>query len=150
MCIRSLIDIERLSRKIDKKNIKNLSNLNVVKSASCVSFDSTNSENLKFFFPSKNLYFKYLINKTKRLQLIDMKYMSTSSWTLKKRIKFGFRILQFTKNPIDWLRVILLNFLNPESFVNYQNNQIIYNPFIILKLRFKRLLLKIRINLNQK
>ena len=150
MSIRSLIDIERLSRKIDKKNIKNLSKLNVVKSASCLSFDSTNSENLKFFYPASNLYFKYLIQKTKRLQLTEIKYMSTSSWTLKNRIKVGFRILQFTKNPIDWLRVILLNILSPESFVNYQNNQIIYNPLIILKLRFKRLLQKIKLNINHK
>ena len=144
MSIRSLIDIERLSRKIDKKNIKKLSKLNVVRSASCVSFDCTNSENLKFFYPKKNSYFKYLINKTKRFQLIEMKYMSTSSWTLKNRIKVGFRILQFTKNPIDWLRVILLNFLNPESFVNYEKNQIIYNPLKILELRFKRLFEKFK------
>ena len=144
MSIRSLLDIERLSRKIEEKRIKKLSKLTVVRHASCLSFDCTNSETLKYFFNSKNSYFDYLINKTKILQLSEWRYISTKAWTLKNRIKVGFRILQFTKNPVDWLRVILLNFLNPESFVNYEKNQIIYNPLKILDLRFKRLLQKIR------
>jgi len=144
--IRSLLDIERLSRKINKKRINKLSKFNVVRNACCVSFDCTNSDNLKFFFNSRNPYFKYLINKTKLLQLGKWKYHSKSPWTFKKRIIVGFRILQFTKNPIDWLRVILINFLNSTSFINYENNKIIYNPIKILNLRFKRLIEKIRIN----
>ena len=144
--IRSLLDIERLSRKLDKKSIKKLSKINVVRNASCLSFDCTNSETLKYFFNSKKPYFNYLIKNSKISQLSELKYMTTSAWTLKNRIKNGFRILQFTNNLFDWLRIILLNFFNPESFVNHEKNQIIYNPLKILILRFKRLLEKIRIN----
>ena len=144
--IRSLVDIERLSRKLDKKRINKLSKFKVVRNACCVSFDCTNSERLKSFYESKDSYFNNLINKSKKLQLRKSKYMLTSEWTFKNRIRVGFRILQFTNNPIDWLRVIFFNFLNQEDFVNYAKNQIIYNPLIIFKLRFKRLLEKIRVN----
>ena len=150
MSIRSLLDIERLSRKIDKKKIHKLSRLNVVRNASCVSFDCTKGDSLKFFYNSRNTYFQYLINKSRILQLSEWKYMSTSVWSVNKRIRVGFRILQFTKNPVDWLRVLSLNFLKPESFFNYEKNQIIYNPFKILALRFKKLLEKIRESLIHK
>ena len=140
MSIRSLLDIERLSRKINKKRIIKLSKFSAVRNASCLSFDCTNSKKLKFFYNSKNLYFQYLIKKTKKLQLREWKYMSKGHWHIRNRIKVGFRILQFTKNPVDWLRVILFNFLNQESFFNYKKNQIIYNPIIIFKLRVKKLL----------
>ena len=77
---------------------------------------------------------------------MEWNYMRTSAWSFQNRIRVGFRILQFTNNPIDWLRVILFNFVNPEDFFNYEKNQIIYNPLEILKNRFKRLLEKIGIN----
>jgi len=140
MSIRSLLDIERLSRKIDKKSIKKLSKFKVVRYASCLAFDCTNSDNLKYFFNSRNSYFHYLIKKTKILQLREWKYMSTSRWNLKNRIKNGFRILKFTKNPLDWLRIILFNCLNQESFIDHQKNQIISNPVKIIEFRFKKLL----------
>ena len=140
MSIRSLLDIERLSRKIDKKRIHKLSRFNVVRNASCLSFDCTNSDTLKFFYNSRNSYFQHLIKKTRILQLSEWRYMKTSAWTFKNRIKSGFRILQFTNNPVDWFRVILFNFLTHESFLNYEKNQIIYNPLEILKFRLKKLL----------
>ncbi len=148
MLIRNLIDIDRLAR-INHLKKNKLGNINrQISMSSLITYDLSQGEYLIKYIQCGRFSRFYCRRISSYFLIINPKQLSKDGWSPLSRVLDIFHRLFLTNKPEDWLKIILVNIITPESIVNpksrdlYPFYKIIYNRLFSLKEAFRIYFLK--------
>ncbi len=141
MCLRNLLDIDLLSKKLTQKDIFLLKKIKIVEISSRIAFELTGNKRLLELFDQDKEFKQYL-----RISLIHQKLswrsLGIGGWTIKNRIKYLLGKLMISDNFKDRLSFILILIFNPNDIydVNQKKKR---NLILFFKYRLYKLLNRI-------
>mgnify|MGYP001176207691 CR=1 FL=1 len=143
MCIRSLIDIERLSRDFTTEKINRLREIKIIKWSTYIAYNSTKSNHLSKFqkkrFSEQERILKEAINQ----QLVVSRFITNSNWSPKNSLKNILRSFKLRSDPLDFIAYFLYLLISPKDIYDSQSG-FTRNPLNIIFYRIKRYLNKLR------
>tara|TARA_B100000242_G_scaffold16732_3_gene10289 strand:+ start:225 stop:1409 length:1185 start_codon:yes stop_codon:yes gene_type:complete len=124
MSIRNLLDIDRLARLIDEKDIIIENKSRTLSMSALVTYDLSKGEYLKKYQTSGVLSRIYCNSVSSYFIKIESKSLSDKGWTPLSRLFDILHRLLLTNNAEDWLKIILSNLVTPQSIVNSKTRNI--------------------------
>ena len=128
MLIRNILDIDRLARIIDRDNLILETKSRQISMSTLVTFYFSNG---KYLLPyhQKNYFYKYYVGKTYfYFMRIEPKLLSANGWTPISRLMNVFHRSILTRNFLDIIKIVVVNFINPESIIDAKTRKM--NPIL--------------------
>lgn len=139
MCMRPLIDINRLSNLIDINNNKLFKANKIVKRSCAITYEITKNKNLRILsninYKQKRIDHEY----SKLFQSLEWRSLGKGNWSIFYRLKRFKRFLQLGNNLNDWLTLVFEIILPARDIVNIRTgkNRNIFKIILIRIFKFR-------------
>lgn len=118
MCLRNLVDLDRLARQLNPNDCRQLSRLRVVAWSAAVTYATTVGVQLRPLFEPASLGCRRALWRAQRSQALAWRCQGPGPWTPQRWLETVWRMLILSGNPIDWLRTVLYFTFRPSAFTN--------------------------------
>jgi len=143
MCLRNLIDVERLSRMHGEESLLDLGRQRLVRKTCLIAYDLTSSPSLKIIAAQVDHRKAIPVLATAREhQLLPWRSFGPRGWTIKSRAKFSLNLLGLSYHFSHFSAVILGDIMPPAMLINSQTGQR-RSPIELFKFRFSKMVAQI-------
>ena len=118
MCLRNLIDIERLGRQLGSSALINMGRDATVCWSSAVTHRVVEADDLCLLFEANRRGTRKALQRASQAQLWPWRCEGMGPWTPGRWLSAVWRLLAFSRSPQDWLRTLCYYILLPAAFVD--------------------------------
>ena len=118
MCLRNLIDIERLGRQLGSSALINMGRDATVCWSSAVTHRVVEADDLCLLFEANRRGTRKALQRASQAQLWPWRCEGMGPWTPGRWLSTVWRLLAFSRSPQDWLRTLCYYILLPAAFVD--------------------------------
>jgi len=118
MCLRNLIDIERLGRQLGSSALINMGRDVTVCWSSAVTHRVVEADDLCILFKANRRGTRKALQRASQAQLWPWRCEGMGPWTPGRWLSTVWRLLAFSRSPQDWLRTLCYYILLPAAFVD--------------------------------
>lgn len=146
MCLRNLVDVERLSRSFDSNPIPpNVHRLRGLLKTCVVAADLTKAPKLELIASRANPFQVHkVLQVAKAAQQRGWRSLGEGEWTVSNRIRYSLHDLNLSHHPAHWSSMAMQHLVPPSALLNAQDGQSM-SAWGVLKNRIKKLIWRLRV-----
>ncbi len=119
LCLRNLVDIERLSRPLSTAQQLQLRRHKLVRWSSAVAYAATEAPQLRPLADSLSPATRArLVRQAQIHQLRPWRSLGPGGWTINSRLRWAAHILSLSHQPADWFPQLVRNLVTPKELVD--------------------------------
>ena len=144
MCIRNLVDVERLTQRLNPQDLDGLRKKRLVRKTSAVANDCGTNLALqpKIGAPTIGTYTRSVCL-AREAQMLPWRSLGPGEWTVRNRIKYSLRLLNLSRHPEHLASMLMQHLMPPESLISQDTGEALSFDVIIL-MRVQKLVRRIR------
>ena len=144
MCIRNLVDVERLTRRLNPQDLDALRKKRLVRKTCAVAKDCGTNPILQSLIgaPTIRTYTR-LVYGAREAQLLPWRSLGPGEWTVRNRIQLLLRHLNLSRHPAHLASVLMQHLIPPESLLSQETGENLSFDVVLLR-RVQKLILRIR------
>ncbi len=124
MCLRNLVDVHRLSGRLDPNHLLAVGRKRIVRKSCAVTHSlAPISNSMVFLGEHSAARHGRALSLSREAQLLPRKSMGQGAWTLKNRIQDLLRLLNLSHHPVHISAMLMRQFVTPETLVDVQTGQ---------------------------
>lgn len=144
MCIRNLVDVERLTQRLNPQDLEALQKKRLVRKTSAVANNCVTNPILqsKLVAPPISTYTRSLCA-AREAQILPWRSLGTGEWTFRNRIKYSLRLLNLSRHPAHLASMLMQHLIPPDLLLSQETGETISIGIVILR-RVHKLIWRIR------
>ena len=123
MCLRNLVDIERLVRSTPQNNLRSLRHLRVARFSCMIAHDLSGTDVLYVLFDRTEIASKRALQQARLAQVRPRRSLDDGHWKPRHSYAVVARMLNLSIHAEDWLRTLLYYTLLPAAFSDPDTGQ---------------------------
>jgi len=144
MCIRNLVDVERLTRKLNPQDIESLQQKRLVRKTCAVASACGASPILQSMLRATTIgKYSRALCVAQQAQKLPWRSLGTGGWTVRNRICYLLRQLNLSRHPTHLTAELLQQLIPPDSLVNQHTGELLTAELVLLR-RVQKLARRIR------
>ena len=144
MCIRNLVDVERLTRRLNPQDLDALRKKRLVRKTCAVAKDCGTNSTLQSLIgaPTIGTYTRFVYG-AREAQLLPWRSLGPGEWTVRNRIQLSLRHLNLSRHPEHLTSMLMKHLIPPESLLSPETGENLSFDVVLLR-RLQKLILRIR------
>ena len=144
MCIRNLVDVERLAQRLNPQDLEALQKKRLVRKTCAVANDCGTSPILQFKLgaPTIGTHTRSVCG-AREAQMLPWRSLGPGEWTVRNRIQYSLRLLNLSRHPAHLTSMLMQHLIPPESLLNQDTGETLSFDVVLLR-RVQKLIRRIR------
>ena len=144
MCIRNLVDVERLTRRLNPQDLDALQKKRLVSKACAVANDCGTIPILQSKLGAATIgRYTRSVRGAREAQMLPWSSLGTGEWTVRNRIQYSLRHLNLSRHPAHLASMLMQHLIPPESLLSQETGENLSFDVVLLR-RVQKLILRIR------
>jgi len=146
MCIRNLVDVRRLSRRLEQHSLSTQWEHRLVRKTCAVVIDCVPDPRFLTLLASKTSSKECrALSSARKAQMLPWRSLGTGEWTVHNRTRYLLRLMNLSLHPLHLTSMLMQHAISPESLVDMQTGQPLSAMAVVLG-RIEKLARRIRGN----